>query len=99
MALSIIKPASIAYMQTLINTKNINLELKELILVENSSLINTALKDSGIRENFGTLLLALKRDNNTILNPSPDEVLLPGDIMILCGPDEKLSDLESFVMG
>jgi len=99
MALSIIKPASVAYVQALTDTNKVNLELEELILGKNSPIVNQPLKDSGMRERFNTLLLALKRDSDTVLNPGPDEVLLPGDIMIVCGPADKLSNLEKLALG
>lgn len=94
MALSIIKPASVAYVQALTDNNKVNLQLEELILEKNSPIVNKPLKDSGIREKFNTLLLALRRNEDIILNPGPDEVLLPGDIMIVCGPADKLSNLE-----
>lgn len=99
MALSIIKPASVAYVQTLVETRHINLELEELVLSANSPLVNVQLKDSGIREKFGTLVLAIKRSDSTIVNPGPNEILLPGDIMILCGSEENLYDLEKLAIG
>jgi voltage-gated potassium channel len=99
MALSIIKPASVAYVQALTDTNKVNLELEELILGTNSPMANVPLKDSGMREKFNTLLLAVKRDDETILNPDPDEVLLPGDIMIVCGPADELSNLEKLAIG
>ncbi len=99
MALSIIKPASVAYVQALTDTNKVNLELEELILGKSCPIVNKPLKDSGMREDFNTLLLALKRDNDTILNPGPNEVLLPGDIMIVCGPANELSKLEKLALG
>lgn len=99
MALSAIKPASVAYVQTLVETREINLELEELILDENSSLAKLPLKDSGLREKFGALLLAIKRNEETLVNPCPDEMLLPGDILIVCGPAENLARLEKLAAG
>ncbi|WP_006523964.1 potassium channel family protein [Desulfoscipio gibsoniae] len=99
MALSMIKPASVAYVQTLVETRHLNLEPEELVLSTNSPLVNVHLKDSGIREKFGTLVLAIKRSDSTIVNPDPKEKLLPGDILIICGSAENLYDLEKLAIG
>lgn len=99
MALSAIKPASVAYVQTLVETRNVNLELEELVLNHGSPLAGLKLKDSGLREKFGALVLAIKRDDIILVNPGPGESLLPGDTIIVCGSAEKLSKLESLAAG
>ncbi|MCL6557760.1 MAG: potassium channel protein [Firmicutes bacterium] len=94
MALASLKPASVAFVQTLIEDREINLELEELCLSDKSPFTNKELKDSRIREEYGVMVLAIKRGEENIVNPGPAEKLLPGDLLILCGQSEQLSLLE-----
>ncbi|GAB6158782.1 potassium channel protein [Desulfotomaculum varum] len=94
MAMSAIKPASVAFIQTLFERHNVYYQLEEITVTSNSWLANKALKDSGLREKFGCQLLVINRGGQTISNLDPNEVILPGDELIIFGPSDKLSDLE-----
>jgi len=99
MTLASLKPASVAFVQTLVEDREINLNLEELILSKNSSLVGKELKDSEIRENFGVMVLAVRRGEESIINPGPGEKFLPEDLLILCGPAEGLTRLEKVAAG
>ncbi|MCL6477158.1 MAG: potassium channel protein [Peptococcaceae bacterium] len=99
MALSVLKPASVSYVQTLVDSRDVNIELEEIFLGFGSPLIGAELKNSGLREKYNILLLAIKRGQDIVLNPSPDEVFIPGDVLIVLGAGESLSKLESDVIG
>lgn len=99
MALSVLKPASVSYVQTLVDSREVNIELEEIFLDSASPLVGTDLKNSGLRENYNILLLAIKRNEDVILNPSPDEVFQPGDVLIVLGTAESLSKLELDALG
>ncbi|SHE92252.1 potassium channel family protein [Desulforamulus putei] len=94
MAMSAIKPASVAFVQTLFERHNVYYQLEEFTVSSNSWLANKALKESGLREKFGCQLLVINRGHETIGSPGPDEVILPGDELIVFGPSDKLSELE-----
>lgn len=99
MALSAIKPASVNFVQTLIEKHDLSFELEELQIGKVSLLAGQKLKDSGLRENFNTQVLAIQRNGEVIVNPSPSEVLLPGDVLILFGPEDQLGRLEKILSG
>lgn len=99
MALSAIKPNSVAFVQTLIEKHDVSFELEELIISSDSPLAGVQLKDSRLRENFSTQVLAIQRDGDAIVNPSPNELLLPGDVLILFGPADQLGRLEKILAG
>ncbi|MFZ5646763.1 MAG: potassium channel family protein, partial [Bacillota bacterium] len=99
MALAALKPASVSYVQTLVDTRDVNIELEEIFLSSGSSLVGTSLKHSGLREKYNILLLAIKRNEEIILNPKPDETFQPGDLLIVCGTAENLADLEIEAIG
>lgn len=99
MALSVLKPASVSYVQTLVDSRDVNIELEEVLLGSGSSLTGTDLKNSGLREKYNILLLAIKRNEEIILNPMPDETFNPGDLLIVCGTAESLAKLEVDALG
>ena len=99
MALAVTKPTSVAYVQTLVENREINLELEELVISKNSPLANRELKDSGLRENFNVQLLAIKRGDKTLLNPAASEQIIDQDVLIVCGSAESLALLEKTAGG
>lgn len=99
MALASLKPASVAFVQTLVEEREIDLELEELVINENSPIAGMELKESRLREKYGVMLLAIKRGDENIVNPEPTEKFQPGDVLILSGPSDKLTTLEKVVAG
>lgn len=99
MALAAVKPASVAFVQTLIEQHQVNLELEELPVSESSPLAYTELKDSRLREDYNAQLLAIIRSGQTLVSPGPNEKLIPGDLLIIFGPSDELSRLEELVTG
>ncbi|MCL6638061.1 MAG: potassium channel protein [Firmicutes bacterium] len=99
MALASLKPASVAFVQTLVEEREIDLELEELIIGEHSPIAGKELKDSRLREEYGVMLLAIKRGEQNIINPDPAEKFQPGDVLILSGPSDRLTVLERVMAG
>jgi len=59
--------------------------------------INKSLVEIGLRKKMGVTVLAIRRDDNVIVAPGPDEKLYKGDIIIALGSNEDLqiiSDLD-----
>ena len=99
MALTSLKPTSIAVVETIVEDRNNSLNLEELILSDKSTLIGKDIKDARLRKDYGTLVLAIKRDGANIINPEPTEILMSGDLLVLCGTVEQLSRLEKVAAG
>ena len=97
MALASLKPASVAFVESLVEERDINLNLEELLLSEKSVLAGKALKESRIRENYGAIILAIRRGEENIIIPKASEKLLAGDLLITCGSSESLTLLEKAV--
>lgn len=99
MALAALKPASVAFIQTLIDRRNLNLVLEEIVLSANSPLAGKPIRESRLREDFNTQVLAIDREGEIIQGPSPNEILQAGDTLVIFGPAERLSDLEIKAQG
>ncbi len=77
--------------------KGVELEMDEVVLTERSPLCGVALKDSGIRERTGAIVVAIKRrEGETLFNPVPDAKLMADDTLVLIGPADVSGKLGAF---
>jgi Trk K+ transport system NAD-binding subunit len=72
-------------------------ELKE-ISVDAGGVADQSLRDARIRERFGVTVVAVTRaDGDTLLHPSPDAVVRPGDRVLVFGLREQIAAFEQEV--
>ena len=64
---------------------------------EDSPLAGSSVGDSAIRAETGATLLAIQRGSDTIANPSPEEVIEPGDVLVTLGTREEQQELQARV--
>ncbi|MBO8128998.1 MAG: potassium channel protein [Peptococcaceae bacterium] len=95
MVLTALKPSSVEFIKTLVG-KN-ELVLEEIRVSPTSYLVGKPLKESRLREDFAAQLLVIKRGDQNILAITPEEVIQAGDILILFGTSDKLSELKKAV--
>ncbi|MBE0411982.1 MAG: SLC13 family permease [Anaerolineales bacterium] len=60
----------------------------------NSPLAGKSLAESQIGAVLGFNVIGILRDGRTLLSPSPDEILLPNDKLMILGRSERLAELE-----
>ncbi|MFZ2314323.1 MAG: cation:proton antiporter, partial [Gammaproteobacteria bacterium] len=68
--------------------------LKAFLLDEGNSLVGKTIRKSKVRELFNGMVVGLERDNVRVLNPNPDMVLQPDDLLLIVGMEEKLRDAD-----
>lgn len=94
MAMSILKPVSVEYFETVIHDHNIEMEMEELKVEQGSCLVGKTLASSGIKQQTGAMVLAIVRNNLVISNPSAMEMIWQEDLLIVLGLKEQLHHLE-----
>ncbi len=94
MAISILKPVSVDFVETLIHNNDIEFELEEIVISDTSPLVGKMLKDSQIKNKTGTMVVAIKRNEDLITNPGAEEVIEKGDLLIAIGTRPQLAKLE-----
>lgn len=99
MAISILKPASVEFVETLMHKKNIEIEIEEITVGPASTLINQSLSDSNIRSNIGVNVIAIMRGDEVVSNPRSEEIFRLDDLIIAIGTREQLSKLEDLCAG
>lgn len=97
MAMSVLKPHSVEYIDTLLHNDDVAFSLEEVKISENSRLMNLSLKEAQVRELYGVSIVAIKRQGHVISNPSADERIQMNDIMIVFGAEDQLKRFESVV--
>jgi len=71
-----------------------DIQLEEVPVSEKSRLTNIPLKDSGIRQDFNLIIIAIKKPDGTMLfNPSFEAALMPDDTVVAVGEEENLQKL------
>ncbi|XRO74631.1 potassium channel family protein [Methanocaldococcus sp. 28A] len=74
-----------------------DIELKKFVIEKDSELAYNSLKQANIRGKTGATILGIKRGNEFYINPCPEFIIKPGDIIYAFGTEENLKYLENLV--
>ncbi len=92
MANALIRPEAIEFIE--LAMEGFDVRMEEIPIFEGSPFAYKKLRDSGIRDKYGAIVVAIKRGPaNYIFNPGPDEKILPGDIIIVIGKASMLDEI------
>ncbi|MBU4318948.1 MAG: potassium channel protein [Proteobacteria bacterium] len=75
-----------------------DIQMEEIPVNKKSKLVNVMLKDSGIRQLFNLIIIAIKKpDGSMKFNPSFESIIHEGDTLIAVGEDDNLKKLEEIL--
>lgn len=74
-----------------------NLAIDEVTLPLQSEHAGRRIRDVGLRKQTGCSIIGLDRSGYVVTNPGADEVLYPGDRLLLLGSAEQLEQAEQFL--
>jgi voltage-gated potassium channel len=98
MAQRIIRPTVTNFLDLAFAQKRKDIQMEEIPVNPSSSLVNLMLKDSGIRQRFNLIIIAIKKqDDSMLFNPSFETVIGAGDTVIAVGQEENLQKLEKIL--
>jgi len=99
MVSSVVKPLVVDFLDVVMHKRGQELELKleQFELHENSSLENQTILTSDLRQKTGIIIIAIKRGDEFMTNPSPDTVLQAHDYLITLGTQSQLQKFEELV--
>ena len=98
MAHRIVRPTVTNFLDLAFAHKRKDIQMEEIPVNELSDLINVQLKDSGIRQNFNLIIIAIKKpDGSMLFNPSFEAAIMPNDTVIAVGEEENLQKLEKLL--
>ncbi len=90
LALSATKPAVMEFIDASLLGGSLDLELAEIRIEEGSELCNRSLADARVRSEYGIIVVALKKNEDTIFNPHSGVLIERDDILIALGPPTAL---------
>ena len=83
------------FVDNIIDTKNMSINMEEVVIREDSELINKKLRNSEIADKAGLIVLAIRRgEDEFIFNPKADEILRLDDKLIVVGSKDQIERLE-----
>jgi voltage-gated potassium channel len=93
-------PTVLQFMKHVADRHYMEMSLIEARVSEASKLKGMSIADAKLRADFGVIIVAIRRGEDDMkFNPGPDEILLPGDVLVLMGHDEKLAVTERALTG
>ncbi|MFH5882042.1 potassium channel family protein [Liberiplasma polymorphum] len=93
MAAMMLKPSISLFMDSIIDTGKISIEIEEVRINQTSDICNKTLQSAKISEKTGLIVLAIRKNDEFLFNPKADEILKPGDYMIVVGEKEQIVNL------
>jgi voltage-gated potassium channel len=98
MAHRIMRPTVTSFLDFAFAQKREDIQMEEIPVGPDSEMANIMLKDSGIRQRFNLILIAIKEPDGTmVFNPSFESIIRPGATVIAVGEVNNLKQLEAIL--
>jgi len=95
---TLIKPAVVDFIEFATRSENLELQMEEVKVKDDSHIIDHSLDQCGIRRDMGVIIVAIKRaSGNMEFNPTSTCVIRQGDTLVVMGETKQLQELESMV--
>lgn len=95
MAHRIIRPTVTSFLALAFAHKRKDIQMEEIPVSASSDLVNVMLKDTGIRQKYNLIIIAIKKqDDSMLFNPSFEATIEVGDTVIAVGEEANLQKLE-----
>lgn len=99
-AQAVLRPTVVDFIELATKTEHLEIQIEEVQIAPAGRLVNLALKDSQIRQQFGVIIVAIKKQTGKMtFNPPPEAVMEAGDILIVLGHRQQLDELEKLAKG
>lgn len=98
MAQRILRPTVTNFLDLAFADQRKDIRMEEIPVSAKSALVNIMLRDSGIRQKYNLIIIAIKKpDGKMIFNPSFEATLDAGDTVIAVGEESNLYKLEKLL--
>ena len=100
MAMAILRPAMLDFIEITTRRQSLELRMDEMPVCDGSALIGKSLEESEIRQRYGLIIVAVKKDSGKmIFNPVAGYIIQSGDKLIALGEEENVSKLSQVCQG
>jgi voltage-gated potassium channel len=91
-----VKPTVVEFLEFVTYREHLSLGCEEVPVAEASTLDSSSIGEAGIRNNFGVIIVAIKKTSGEmIFNPDAGEKIQSGDILVTIGKEPDLEKLVS----
>jgi len=93
-----LRPAVVDFVQLATSSGHLELSMEQVRVPQPSALVGKSLVESGIRQKFGVIIVAIKRADSAMeFNPPPEAVIRGGDELVVLGGTESVKALEEMI--
>ena len=93
-AQSFLRPHVVSFLDTATTHLGMDLEIGEIPVTPGSAIAGKTVETSRLRQERGVIVLAIKREQGMRFNPSPEDIIEPGDYLIAMGEPGQLRQLQ-----
>ncbi len=91
MAAMLHKPTVVDFLDHTLMPSELGLQMEEAVIAEGSPITGKTLVGSNLRQQFGVIIVAIKRiSGDMIFNPGPEETFNAGDVIVVIGKKAEL---------
>ncbi|MFW6285518.1 MAG: potassium channel family protein [Bacillota bacterium] len=100
MVAMLLKPSTTYFMDSIIHTEDVTLDLEEITIHKESELCEKTIKQAAISKRTGLIILAIKQadDERFKFNPTGNTQLNPGDKIIVIGAEDQIDILRELAL-
>ncbi|MBI4689168.1 MAG: potassium channel protein [Nitrospirae bacterium] len=95
MASAMVRPEAVSFLDTMLKGQEETYRVEDVSITEDSIFAGKTLKESGLPEKRGLSVVAVKKKERYVFNPSGDERLDAGDALILIGEIKSIKEIRS----
>ena len=89
-AQAVLRPSVVDFIELATRSDYMALQIDETEVHKGSALCGQPLRDTGLRQDLGLIVVAIKRpDGKMLFNPAPEAPIIEGDILITLGPKDQ----------
>ena len=95
MVMGILKPEVMNFLEVAMDYRDMNIELEEVTIVEDSVYCGKSLVETDMRRDLNLIVIAIKKKHGKMMfNPGPNAMIEEGDMLIAMGERKSLAILE-----
>lgn len=88
------RPTVVDFLESATMSGSLGLKLEEVVVMPTSYLVGKTIVESKLRQNFGVIIIAIKKiDGEMLFNPGPDAVLGAGEVVVVIGKKHDLAQM------
>jgi voltage-gated potassium channel len=94
------QPELADFVDLVLQGNHVEFRVQQMVIGEDCSLVGMSLREAGIRQRSGAMILAVQDESRRLfLNPDPDLIITPGQVMVGIGTNDQIEKLAVLMAG